>query len=565
MSMSHELVCTGFRSIVASMLLLLAGCAAPQVDLPAFVELDFAKGGYTLPARPVIVFFVDGLHKATFQEMVAAGEMPLTKKYLLDRAAEIENAVTGVPSCTYANAASMITGAFPPHNGALGFRWFDAERLIYRNYETIATMGQVNPDLTAPTIYEMLPDKFTACIFNQVNRGVKAPIDVYPIEGGKQSGLAYGLGCLELTDHLLARRFYEVGQYAKAAGQWPDLLQSYFVAPDNVAHMVGHRTEAYRAALRNLDACLGTLLRVLDEQGVLDQMTVVLISDHGHVQSEPHQHFDVARFLHKRLGISVADEQLDEYTDFGTRTRTYDKHRAVVVVDGERNTRLHLRAGDRWGPRPALDEVLGFHNACGKPADPADRAGNFAEILLREPAINHVVVRSGEGEVFVFGKCGRARIRRSLTPDGPYYSYEVVRGDDPLRYDAHPAAGKLRGSIAHSSREWLNATAASDHPDMVPQLVALFDTRRAGDVSLFAAPGWDFSDVHRGNHGGIEREEMIIPFYIAGPGIKPGTKVRAGRVADLVPTVLDLMGLAKRVPEGTRFDGVSLAPELLAR
>jgi hypothetical protein len=76
---------------------------------------------------------------------------------------------------------------------------------------------------------------------------------------------------------------------------------------------------------------------------------------------------------------------------------------------------------------------------------------------------------------------------------------------------------------AHTSREWLAATADTSRPDVVPQLLTAFDDPRSGDVILFAAPGWDFSpEEYLGGHGGLEREELIVPLYMAGPGIAAG-------------------------------------------
>jgi arylsulfatase A-like enzyme len=137
----------------------------------------------------------------------------------------------------------------------------------------------------------------------------------------------------------------------------------------------------------------------------------------------------------------------------------------------------------------------------------------------------------------------------------------VCAGADPQGYASDPALHEFCAA-ARSSREWLEATAATAHPDVVAQLAELFDSPRCGDILLFAAPGWHFSDKMIGGHGAIEREEMIVPLYYSGPGITPGAKIAAGRQADLVPTVLDLMGLSSRLPRLPRLDGASLAGQL---
>jgi hypothetical protein len=53
---------------------------------------------------------------------------------------------------------------------------------------------------------------------------------------------------------------------------------------------------------------------------------------------------------------------------------------------------------------------------------------------------------------------------------------------------------------AGTSREWLAATAASSHPDFVPQIVELFDSPRARSRDLCVAEGV-FAGHDRGEHG----------------------------------------------------------------
>ena len=123
-------------------------------------------------------------------------------------------------------------------------------------------------------------------------------------------------------------------------------------------------------------------------------------------------------------------------------------------------------------------------------------------------------------------------------------------GDDRLRQWIEEGA--------HTSREWLAATAGQRHPDLVPQLVTAFDNSRSGDLLLFAAPTWDFSEHYEGCHGGVEREEMIVPLYLAGPGIPAGVELPAARLVDVAPTLLELAGMPASASR--HFDGMSLMP-----
>jgi len=88
------------------------------------------------------------------------------------------------------------------------------------------------------------------------------------------------------------------------------------------------------------------------------------------------------------------------------------------------------------------------------------------------------------------------------------------------------------------------------------RILAYFRSPRAGDMIVFAAPGWDFGGTHKGGHGGIRAEEdMHVPLLLAGPGV-PHTRVDVARTVDLAPTLLQLLG--KPVPKD--YDGQSLLP-----
>jgi hypothetical protein len=606
------------------------GC---RVDSPvdnAKLRLDFNGGGYDLPPRPVIVFFVDGLQPDVLSEMAEAGELPRLKLHLLDRAASVDNAVTGLPSITYANAATMITGRFPGHHGISGNKFFDRRSLVYRDYGTLRTMGKANGDLTAPTIYEMLGDRQTAVVLMQVNRGVKMPFDVYPIEGGLEMGAAWGLGLYEMGDRFAGKRLREIGRESAKLGRWPDYTLVYMPGPDHIAHAHGHRSPQYRSALRNLDEAIGGVLSVLEEQGVLDRFTVALVSDHGHVETPRPGKLAIEDLLQrldawpvKKRGwpreiAAIGPDEASRYVD---RHDFFAHKRAVVVREGDRVAHLHIRVGDDWAVRPGVAirsawagngnghcngngggqtklAVAGLPRvAAGKgpgnppavaadptPGTPGETVADDPEELIRsvlaQPAVGHVAMWIGREDgtgpqtsvdsVGVRSRDGLGLIERRVGPVGQggpgaaakAYRYKVISGEDPLGYAAVPRAAALCDGGWHSSREWLEATASAEHPDAVPQLAEMFDNPRVGDVVIFAAPGHDFDPHNLGGHGGMTRGDMRIPFYIAGPGIVAGRKLPAARLADLTPTLLDLMGLGERLKDYPGLDGVSLAERL---
>lgn len=80
-------------------------------------------------------------------------------------------------------------------------------------------------------------------------------------------------------------------------------------------------------------------------------------------------------------------------------------------------------------------------------------------------------------------------------------------------------------------------------------------------VVFLSDHGEEFMDHDAMRHGhALWRELTRVPFAIAGPGLKEGRYAPIVRTVDLLPTMLDLVGLADRIP--STIEGASLAPIL---
>ncbi len=172
--------------------------------------------------------------------------------------------------------------------------------------------------------------------------------------------------------------------------------------------------------------------------------------------------------------------------------------------------------------------------------------------LVTLEAVDAVAWTQGPGAVRVRNRKGVVEFAQP-DPATDEISYRVVSGVDPLGYDK-----ALGGKKPISSRDWLAATMATEYPDLPAQIVAYFDASRAGDIAMFAAPGWDFYTKNRAGHGGLRgAEDLFVPLLLAGPGVPKGaTAPVAVRTVDLMPTILTLLG--KPIPAG--LDGQSLLP-----
>jgi hypothetical protein len=519
---------------------------------PDVFAVDPGQRGFELPQHPIVLFYVDGLRADVLEEVAREGRLPRLSRLFLDRAAHVRSAVVSVPSVTYANAVTMLTGCAPSTHGVWSNQCFDPVRLLTRNYEDERDLAA--DDDGCPSIFELLHDEVTAGVALPFERGVELSRARTASTGGVAFGVEWAMGRKEQADERLSEQMYTIGEEVRRLGRWPTLLAVHLPAVDNIGHEQGSDSPAYRDAVANLDDAIGEVLDAFEKGEMLDQLTLVLTSDHGHHPAP--LALELGPYLETLLGMPVlvaAENDGDEKPE--ARRERYQAAHAIVTPSGMRVATIHLRTGESWSERPPLDAILGFRT--GGAADPA---GTLPEALARSPAIQLVALRAGEGQVRVYGHDGSAEIRSTRVGAGePYFAYQVLAGSDPLGYDAGGLRDWMRS--AHTSREWLQATAALAIPDLVPQIVTALASPCSGDLVLFAAPGWDFSEEHYvGGHGGITREEMLVPLYVAGPGIRAGAEIPAARLVDLVPTLLEIAGVPLASPP--HFDGESFAKEL---
>ena len=131
------------RSVVG-IALLSAACGCRDGKIHLNLRPDVAR-----PPRSAVIFFPDGMDLTRFNAMVAAGELPNIQKRFVEGGVRVR-AVTGLPSITYPNCTSMITGVYPGHHGIMGNFWFKRRTLETRYYMTFESYRTVNDHFTAP-------------------------------------------------------------------------------------------------------------------------------------------------------------------------------------------------------------------------------------------------------------------------------------------------------------------------------------------------------------------------------------------------------------------------------
>lgn len=550
--------------------------------------------------RGAFVFIVDGVNAEIFKQMLEAGELPAIKKYFVDRGLYVEKAVANVPSITLANLPSIATGKFPGNHGVTGINWFDRQKIFWRDYATIAQKNTLDGDYPqTKTIFELLPGEMTASLFCQAHRGASV---FY--ENRLSAGPAFFFGKYKLVDRISLSRFSKLMKLSRKKKKFPLLVYNYTLCPDFYAYKYGSESEKYKQALIHTDRQIGRVLADAKRAGILDKIFIAFISDHsmGPVKG----HFPMTKFL-RSAGLAVATQRKSDRENETARQKYFARYNAISCTCGDRYTALYFRKPNwkvaparypnvdsqkpvplalldaerpffDWPIRPSVAD-LRHYPLYAQPENSAERffadtqvalrsykgartklrskgvpvySGNLFDILVAQPAVDAIAWSVGKNRCCVRTKLGTAEIAQPGGQGKPIV-YTVIAGRDPLGYGV-PRVGARK--LRRSPREWLSKTIDTNYPGILPGLVAYFRAPRAGDIAVFASPGWDFYSKNNAGHGGIRGyDDMCVPLIIAGPGIKRQQRKTAYTV-DLPATILQLLG--KKVPAD--MDGKPLLP-----
>jgi hypothetical protein len=485
------------------------------------------------------VFFVDGLASDVFERLLAEGRLPNIRAKFVDGGVRVRNAVVSMPSITYANSVSLITGMFPGHHGVLGNQWFDRETLFKRDYGFLATYEKVNTDYTARTIFEILDDRFTICVRSHTDRGAKMRI-----EDHIATGLDWITDNYSQVDVRVGKTVDEVARNAVARREWPAVYWNYFPGVDEIGHRHGADSQEYADAVMVVDEAIGRIVSGVELATPPDTVYWALVSDHGHAPTHSGHSLDLSDWLTRTHNRRVQSGDLQSGSR-RWRAAKLDRYDTVVLNDAFRRGAIHLRGPDGWQ----------------SPADP-ELIREIADDLASNEAIAISCCRKGTNFVRVANERGRARIEFRGAGATREFRLLVDEGRDPLGYVDDLQLAEFVAAGWHDSASWLGATSGGEFPDFVPQIVALFDSTRAGDVVVFADGDWSFESTWLGGHGSCIAKDMRVPCFYSGPGLPKNAQIPSGRTVDLVPTLLDLIGESKRLQGSPRLDGTSLVAQL---
>jgi len=234
------------------------------------------------------------------------------------------------PSLTFPSHYSIATGLYPEHHGIVGNRFFDPARgevYHYRNTAAVqdGTWYRGEPIWVTAETQGMVAAAMLFVGTEAAVGGVRPTFwTPYDARGSHRERVDQVVAWLSLPAHVR-----------------PHLITLYFSAVDGAGHDAGPASPAVKGAVRQAENALGWLLEGLAMLPYGDQVSVVLVSDHGMGHVDPDLATDlrdIADLRNTRVVVTGPGANLFVEGD-ADRARTVRDD----INDGLRGGRAYLR------------------------------------------------------------------------------------------------------------------------------------------------------------------------------------------------------------------------------
>ena len=184
--------------------------------------------------------------------------------------------IPAFPSKTFPNHYTIATGLYPEHHGIVDNSFYDPERDAWFSMSDSATVldGSWWGGEPIWATAERQGQRAGTCFWpgSEAEIAGERPSYYKPYSGGMawEDRVAQLMTWLELP-----------------ADERPTFLTLYYNEPDHTGHKYGPDGPEVELAAAEADAGVGLLVDALEERGLLDQVDVLVVSDHGMASMSP--------------------------------------------------------------------------------------------------------------------------------------------------------------------------------------------------------------------------------------------------------------------------------------
>ena len=245
---------------------------------------------YGEPSTPLILISIDGFRWDYFDKV----ETPNFDR-LIANGSKADGLRTSYPSKTFPNHISIVTGNYPSNHGIISNYFYDAGFDEYFYIGAGSTAAQDGKWIDAEPIW--------VTIEKQAKR---AMIMFWPMSDAEIMGIRPSKYYVYNEDPTNLDRMDQILSWLLHTGNArPSFLASYFSVVDHNGHEYGPDTNETIEAIVEVDQAIGHLINGLEAQNILNEVNIMIVSDHGMTETPSSKYINIADYLDLNDVITV--------------------------------------------------------------------------------------------------------------------------------------------------------------------------------------------------------------------------------------------------------------------
>ncbi|WP_054949835.1 alkaline phosphatase family protein [Numidum massiliense] len=504
----------------------------------------------------VLLIVADSLMPGPLFKLMEEGKLPAFS--FLAAHGFTSEMVSVFPTMSVVNDSTMLTGTYPDAHGIPGLVWFDPNENRLINYgdsfgnilkqgllrvakDAMIFLNERHLKRDVQTIHEVLAERhlLSASVNLMTRRGSYRHELRFPFD--KLLGKEDITGPAELRSGFFTRSghrglphpFNQYGYSNKVTEQMtleimrekspPRLLVTYLSDPDKKIHK--HGPESVEA-LYDIDRFIQHILDAYPtREAALKEWQIAVVGDSGQAPV----------VANKKRAIVSLEKLLAPYKLRGMGKAVKDADLALAV--NERMVYVYPLHEDISLPQLASEIVrddrvdlvafAGRHLPEGENAGDSNE-GNVTDVQAGRDEIGTSEINTLPGRVYVYTAHGHLHFQAGGTRVDPYGNPWELTGDADLL------------DLRQQGGQWV----FGEYVDVFRQLYGAVHAQQIPALAVTAKPGFEFkyqsapTHVGGGSHGGISKQEMIVPLIVGGTTVKP----MHNRLVDLKDYLLTLLG-----------------------
>lgn len=493
--------------------------------------------GRNAKVNQVILIIMDDVRASHLFDWIKEGKLPNMTK-LANEGISCQKCITSFPSITYPCYPNIILGAYSGYypkegSGIPSYNWVnrtdppsEGKRLPFiRNYNIGTHLYKISKDIgkNVQTIFEQAGEGNFLSAVNLIFRGSHF-----------SSPTAHETAAI----FKIVREAYKKPEKFFDNKEVPRISVIYVPQTDELMHHKGFDHPDYINEVLACDVYLGSLIQSLKDIGNYDDTAICITSDHGNYKAKIMS--DIEPFFQQKGLIQ------------------YQPKKGIGDFDAEFGSVGFFNfKGKTWHHHPTIKQLQNFKpSGTGK----GIKSLNLFEMLWKVPGVKLMYYcddnnTPDRGIIHIERRDEKSgkKMKGQIEFDGhginqkTKYSYET---DDLFGYQNHQEAQKLLNNKAHTINEWLNATYQIDFPMFIDLLPRYFKNPRASDIVVSTCGEYGFGYEHGKTvatypytHDIALKTSMTVPLIIGGAPEIPCIKLDYCKTTDIVPTLLDLLGI----------------------